>query len=155
MICQREGLIIQRPKEIRNVKAELLDTVRYDVEVMTALQPITGKELNRGANKAPDAPLDVHYREFWERQRSAFFVIRVYHPNADCYKDLTPKQIYRLHENEKKRKYASRVIEIEQGKFTPLVFTTTRDMAECQRYHSRQAELIAAKKQEDYATTIS
>ena len=38
-----------------------------------------------------------------ERQRSAFLDVRVYHPNADSYRDLTPKQIYRNYENEKKR----------------------------------------------------
>ncbi|CAH3174343.1 unnamed protein product, partial [Porites evermanni] len=39
-------------------------------------------------------------------------------------------------------KYNSRVTEIEQGTFTPLVFTTTEGMAdECLRYHSRLAEL--------------
>ena len=74
----------------------------------------------------------------------------------DSYRDLSPKQIYRIHENEKKRKYNSRVTEIEQGTFTPLVFTTTGGMAdEFLRYHSRLAELLSAKKQERYATTIS
>ena len=69
------------------------------------------------------------------------------HPNADSYRDLSPKQIYRIHENEKKRKYISRVTEMEQGTFTPLVFTTTGGMAdECLRYHSRLAELLSAKK---------
>ena len=38
-----------------------------------------------------------------ERQRSALFDVRVCHPNADSYRDLTPKQIYKNHENEKKR----------------------------------------------------
>ena len=38
--------------------------------------------------------------------------------------------------------YASMVLEVEQGSFTPLVFTTTGGMAgECMRYHSRLAEL--------------
>ena len=50
----------------------------------------------------------------------------------------------------KKRIYLannSRVTEIEQGTFTPLVFTTTGGMAdECLRYHSRLAELLSAKK---------
>ena len=65
---------------------------------------------------------------------TAFFDIRASHPNADSYRDLSPKQIYRIHENEKKRKYNSRVTEIEQGTFTPLVFTTTGGMAdECLR----------------------
>ena len=42
----------------------------------------------------------------------------------------------------------SRVTEIEQGTFTPLVFTTTGGMAdEWLRYHSRLAELLSAKKE--------
>ena len=49
-------------------------------------------------------------------------------PNADSYKDLTPKQLYRQQE-EKKRKYATRVLDVEQGTFTPLVFSTTGGMA--------------------------
>ena len=82
--------------------------------------------------------------------------VRVCHPNADSYRDLTPNQVYKRHEDEKKRKYASRVLEVEQGTFKPLVFTTTGGMSdECQRYHSRLAKLISAKKQENYATTMS
>ena len=69
---------------------------------------------------------------------------------------MTPKQIYKRHENEKKRQYAERVMEIEQGTFTPLVFTTTGGMAdECVSYHSRLAELIANKKGESYSSAIS
>ena len=130
--------------------------VCYDVQVEPALQPITGEQLARRTNQAPDARLDVHCRGFWEQQRAAFFDIRVCHPNADSYRDLSPKQIYRIHENEKKRKYKSRVTEIEQGTFTPLVFTTTGGMAdECLRDRSRLAELLSTKKQESYAATIS
>ena len=137
MICQRGALVIQRHNEIRDLQAELLDMVCYDVQVEPALQPITGEELTRGlpgANQAPDARFDVHCRGFWERHRAAFLDIRVSHPNADSYRDLSPKQIYRIHENEKKRKYNSRVTEIEQGTFTPQAFTTTGGMAdECLR----------------------
>jgi len=47
-------------------------------------------------------------------------------------------------------------MEIEQGTFTPLVFSTTGGMAEeCRRYHSRLAELFSIKKGEDYSTTIA
>ena len=98
----------------------------------------------------------MHCRGFWERQGDAFFDVRICHPNADSYKELSPKQIYKLYEDKKKRKYASKIIEVENGTFTPLVFTTTGGMSqECQRYHSRLAELISSKKQEDYATTIA
>ena len=40
------------------------------------------------------------------------------HLNADSYGDLTFEQIYRQHENEKKRQYARRVTLVEQGTFT-------------------------------------
>ena len=117
---------------------------------------VTGETLNHGANKAFDARLNIHARGFWERQRSALFDVRVCLPNAASYGDLTCKQIYKKHENEKKRQYAERVMEIEQGTFTPLVFTTTGGMAdECVRYHSRLAELIANKKGESYSSAIS
>ena len=152
----KRPLVIQRHNEIRDLQAELIDMVCYDVQVEPALQPITGEELARGTNQPSDARLDVHCRGIWERRMAAFFDIRLCHPNADSYRDLSPKQIYRIHENEKKRKYNSRVTEIEQGTFTPLVFTTTGGMAdECLRYHSRLAELLSAKKQESYAPTIS
>ena len=69
---------------------------------------------------------------------------------------MDPDQIFRQHETEKKRQYASRVLEVEQTTFTPLVFSTTGGMAvECKRYHSRFAELVAMKKGEKYATTMS
>ena len=138
------------------LEAEMLRIVCNDVELGPVLQEVTGETLNHGANKAPDARLDIHARGFWERQRSAFFDVRVCHPNADSYRDLTPKQIYKKHENEKKRQYAERVMEIEQGTFTPIVFTTIGGMAdECVRYHSRLAKLIANKNRESYSSAIS
>ena len=150
------GLIIQRHNEIRDLEAEMLLMVCTDVETEPVLQEITGEELNRGANKAPDARQDVHARRLWDRQQSAFFDVRVCHPNADSYRELSPKQIFQLHENEKKRQYSRRVLEVEQGAFTPLVLTSTSGMAdECKRFHSRLAELLALKKGDGYATTIS
>ena len=127
-----------------------------DVKLEPVLQEVTGETLNHGANKAPDARLDIHARGFSKRQRSAFFDVRVCHPNADSYRDLTPKEIYKKHENAKKKRYAERVMEIEQRTFTPLVFTTTGAMVdECVKYHSRLAELIAVKKGESYSSAIS
>ena len=81
----------------------MLRMVCKDVGVEPVLQEVTGDTLNHGANKAPDTRLDIHAQVFWERQRSSFFDVRVCHPKADSYRDLTPKQIYKKHENEKKR----------------------------------------------------
>ena len=72
IICQRGGLVIQRHNEIRDLQAELLEMVCYDVQVEPALQPITGQELARRTNQAPGARLDVHCRGFWESKGCIF-----------------------------------------------------------------------------------
>ena len=72
------------------------------------------------------------------------------------YRDQEPQPIYRIHENDNKRLYSRRVLDVEHGSFTQLVFTTTGRMGEeCIRYCSRVAELIAAKKGKHYSQTIS
>ncbi len=156
MSCRRGGFIIQPHIEVCDLEAEMLNMACYGVEVEPVLQEITGQMLPRGVNKAPDVRLDIHARGFWDRQNSAFFGVRVCSPNAKSNKDLSPDQIYRQHENGKKRSYAKRVMEIEQGTFTPLVFSTTGGIAEeCRRYLSRLAELLAIRKGENYSTNIA
>ena len=147
MICKRGGFVTQRHNELRDLEAELLNMVCTDVEIEPVLQDIWGEQLGRGSNRAPDARSDIHARGFWENQRSTFFDVRVCHPNADSYRDLELQQIYRNHENEKKRLYARRVLDIEQGTFTPHIFTSTGGMGnECLQYHSRLAQLISIEK---------
>ena len=156
MVCKKGGFIIQRHNELRDLEADLLSMVCKDVEIEPQLQDVTGEELSSGSNLAKEARLDIHARGFWEKHQSAFFDIRVCHSNAESYKQMEPKQIYRLHENEKKRSYSRRVLDIEHGSFTPLVFTSTGGMGpECLRFHSRLAELIADKNGEHYSRTIS
>ena len=92
MICQRGGLLIQRHNEIRDLQAELLDMVCCDMQDEPALQPITGEELARGTNQAPDARLDVHCRGFWERQTVAFFDIRCVIPMRTPIEILAPSK---------------------------------------------------------------
>ena len=153
---QTWGFVIQRHNELRYLEADLLSTVCSDVEVEPVLQDITEEQHSRGSNRAQDARLDIRARGFWDPQSSAFFDVRVCHPNAESYRDQAPQQIYRIHENDKKRLYSRRVLDAEHASFTPLVFTTTGGMGkECIRYHSRLTELIAVKKGEHYSETIS
>ena len=156
MICKKGSFIIQRHNELRDLEADLLSMVCNDVEIEPQIQDVTGEQLSSGSNLAMEARLDIHVRGFWEQHQSAFFDIRDCHPNAESYKQPEPKQICPLHENEKKRSYSRRVLDIEHGSFTPLVFTSTGRMGpECLRFHSRLAELIANKKGEHYSRTIS
>ena len=148
------ALLYNVDNELRDLEADLLRIVCKDVEVEPVLQDVSREQLNRGSNRAQDARLDIRARGFWEPQSSAFFDVRVCHPNAESYRDHMPKQIYRIHENDKKRLYSRRVLDVEHGSFTPLVFTTTGGMGEeCLKFHSRLAELIAAKKGERYSDT--
>ena len=100
MICMKGGFVVQRHNELRDLEAELLNLVCKDVETEPVLQDIMGEVLGRGANTSQEARVDIHARGFWERQRSAFFDVRVYHPNAESYADLTPQQIYSKQRNE-------------------------------------------------------
>jgi hypothetical protein len=80
----------------------------------TCLLPVLRIRFSNGGSyykTHPDARLDIRARGFWESQRSAFFDVRVCYPNADSYKDLELRQVYKIHENEKKRLYARRVLE--------------------------------------------
>ena len=122
-----------------------------DVEVEPILQDIT-----EGSNRAQDARLDIRARGFWDPQSSVFIDVKVCHPNAESYRDQEPQHIYRIHENDKTRLYLRRVLDVEHDSFTPLIFTTTGGMGKVRiRYHSRVAELIDAKKGEQYSQTIS
>ena len=49
--------------------------------------------------------------EYWVRVR-VFFDIQVCHSDADSYRDLSLKQIFQNHENEKKWQYGNRVMEV-------------------------------------------
>ena len=88
MISKRGGFVTQRHNELRDLEAELLNMVCSDVEIEPVLQEISGEKLGRDSNRALDARLDIHARGFWEIQRSAFFDVRVFHPNADSYRDV-------------------------------------------------------------------
>jgi len=73
--------------------------------------------------------------------------IRVFHPNALSYKSKSLKTLFKMHEQQKKREYNSRVINKEKGTFTPMVFSTFGGMSnECLQAIRRAAGVIAEKR---------
>ena len=72
--------------------------------------------------------------------QKAFFDVRVFDPNAQSYSKKTLKQCYSLNENEKKRNYNTKIMEVYQGSFTPLIFTVVEGMGdEGRAFYSRMA----------------
>ena len=95
MICCHGGLTFVRHNEIRDITAEWLERVCYDVVIEPPLQPLTGENVVPAtANKQDDARADIHARRFWGRRQSAFFDVRVFHPNARSYHNSNISLLY-------------------------------------------------------------
>ena len=136
-----------RHNELRDLECSMLRTVCRDVRSEPKLIPVTGEQFNRSTIIDDEARPDISARDVWGRMDKAFFDVRITHPNAESMRNMPLSKIYEKHENEKKRSYNSRIINIEKASFCPLVFTTHGGQApECQRFHKRLAELTAIKK---------
>ena len=157
MICRRGGLTFVRHNEIRDLTAEWLNKICYDVTTEPPLQPLSGEVIiPRTANQQDEAHADIHARGFWGQRQSAFFDVRVFHPNAPSYRNSNIPSIYRHHEQAKKREYGDRVREVELASFTPLVFATTGGMGrEATIFYRRLADLLSRKSTVAYSTTLA
>ena len=78
------------------------------------------------------------------------------HPNSPSYVNKPIEDVYASHEQEKKRNYSERVLQVERGTFTPIVGSTFGGWGkEADKHHKRIATLIAIKKNEEYSDVIS
>jgi hypothetical protein len=99
------------------------------VEIEPRLQPLDNERFNlRSAIISSEARLDIKADGFWIRGTTAFIDVRVTHLNSKCNQGRATQIIFKEHENEKKRKYQQRVLHVEMGSFTPLVFGTNGGM---------------------------
>ena len=59
-------------------------------------------------------------------------------------------------ENEKKKKYVKRILEQENGTFTPLVFSANGGMSkETKRFYARLSELLSEKNNSQFSETYA
>ena len=64
------------------------------------------------------------------------------------------QQCYAKNENEKKRNYNERIISVDNGSFTPLVFPLHVGMSrECMTFYGRLSEMIAEKRKTSRSIT--
>ena len=155
--CKKGGFIAQRHNELRDVTGELLDEVCRDVCIEPVLSELTGESLTlRTANSSKEARLDISARGVWSKGQRAFFDVRVFNPYAQSYNDRTLAEMYKMNEELKKREYNERVLQIENGTFTPLVFCASGGMApECSAFYKQLASMIAEKRGQSVATVSS
>ncbi len=102
----------------------LMTEVCPNVATEPHLQPLTGESFRLASTNINDgARLDIRARSFWTAGQDTFFDVRVFHPNAPSNRSRRLSAVYKRHEDEKKRTYGQRILEIEHSVFTPLVMT--------------------------------
>ena len=121
-----------------------------DVTKEPLLQPLQGEEFNYNtANVEQEARVDISARGFWNRGQKSFFDLQVFIPLAPCYSGSSLDAAHAKNERDKIRKHGERIIKVEKGTFTPLVFTSAGGMArQSQIFYKRMAELMAEKRGE-------
>ena len=100
-----------------------LSWVTKDMKIEPVLQSLTGETfVQQTANKSDSAQLDIRSRGFWTKHQMAFFGVMVFDSNTKRY---SPQSLQRCYINNKKEKYQynMRVLQVENGSFTPVVYS--------------------------------
>ena len=156
--CKKGGFVNERHDNIRDLLTSLLARVCVDVEVEPHLATLSTETFTKKtANTSDEARLDIKAKSFWQRGQTAFFDVRVTHVNASSQQQQPDTaKIFRQHEQAKKREYMERVLQVENGSFTPLIFGTNGGLGhECQTFIQTLGNKMAAKEGEEYHQTIT
>ena len=87
---------------------------------------------------------------------TAFFYVRITHVNSHSHKNQPTSKVFRRHEQAKKREYMQRVLDIEHGSLTPLVFWPNDGMGnECAQFISALASKLSYKNNEKYPDVVT
>ena len=127
-----------------------------NVKIETVLQSLTGETFEQQtANTSDDAQLDISARGFWTKHQMAFFDVRIFDPSTQRYSSQSLQRCYISNEKEKKRQYNMRVLQVENGSFTSLVFSINSGMGkDALKCYSRVAEMLSEKRDEPYLYTL-
>ena len=140
-ICKRGGYVCMRHNALRDVEASIMKEVCSDIQVEPVLMPT---EAEVRGNIAVNARLDIAARGVWGPAEKTFFDVKVTYPLTDSNMAKSLTAMYTDHQQQKKRMYSDRVLNVEKASFTPLIFTTAGGMApECRRFHKRIARMIS------------
>ena len=82
--------------------------------------------------------------------QDAFFDVWVFNLLASSNRNTTIPALLKANERTKRRSYEQRIIEVEHGSFTPLVFADTGGMSPAvSTFYKRLASMIAKKHNQD------
>ena len=154
--CKKGGFVAQRHDGIRDLLTTLTSKVCKNVEAEPRLQPLDNERFDlRTAVTSPEARLDIKAGGFWSRGVTTFFDVWVTHVNSKCNQNKPTSTIFKEHENEKKRKYQQRILDVEMGTFTPLVFGIMAEWrSNAKMFLKHLADKLSRKDGEPYAVVI-
>ena len=146
-----------RHNEVRDLLGEVLEDTCVNVCLEPALKPLEGEKLSPSANSTENARVDIQAGGFWgaSRHERAYFDVRVFYPHAcsHCHRSLP--QIYRSQEMEKRRQYQERILNVDGGTFTPLVFSAMGGAGPAaSSFLKCLADKIVTKKSTTYAQAL-
>jgi hypothetical protein len=156
-ICHLGGFVNMRHDEIRDILAEEMREVLRDVQTEPMLQSLSGETFERSTiNRNDDARSDIRARGFWMNQQNAFFDVRIFYPHAQSYSSRSLGSLYKSFENEKRAQYEDRILQVEHGTFTPLIFSSSGGMSTQTAISLKKiATMVATQKKQKYNQTIT
>ena len=121
--------------DLRDLTVNMMSEVGKDTEIEPILTSLSGKQLQgRTSNNSNEARADIKIRGFWKLEQQGFFVLSVFDPNTRRY-NKSLQQCYVMNEQEKKRAFNERILQIDHGTFKPLVFSINSSMGRrCQSF---------------------
>ena len=155
--CSKGALPTLRHNAIRDITAQFLTEVYPSVGLEPQLQLLSGETFQHKTSSTDDqARLDIQAQNFWDNSnRTTFFDVRVFNAHAPC-NCLSTNACYRKQELEKHRKYEQRIIEVDHGTFTPLVFSSSGGWSPATTMAlKRLASLMAEKHGQPYHSAMS
>ena len=76
--------------------------------------------------------------------QNAFFDLRITNTNSPSQHNVKTEKVLLRHEKEKKREYDRGIMNIQDGDFTPLIFSVSGVLGKkCSMFHKHMAEKIA------------
>ena len=146
LTCATGGFIIKRHNDVRDYLAHLLNEMCSDVSIKPHFVQVTEDETT-STNTEDAARLEIAARDFWRPRQRAFFDIRIFKANAQSIISRNIEEIFSHHERKKARQYNDRIVNVEHGSFTPLIFSTHGDYSQLtSRFIYQLAKLTSQKR---------
>lgn len=136
---KKGGFVTLRHNTVRDLTENLLSEV-CKVRVKSPSNQLTGETLDKASNTSDEARLDIGARCFWISGQKAF------QDNRQKVQKFLNLQSVRNKRKRKKRHYYnnSRILEVEHGFFTPIVFSAMGGMGrEARSFYKRLSEVFS------------